>query len=153
MPSLGDFGVPKPPPESMTFGWFGMDVRVADDFGETTFIEWMDTYGDVENGTGAALVALMSLLRGLVHADDFDGFWRLSREHHQGAADFSALVWGVVGAIAGRPTERSGQSSPGPQPNEEESKVTFLRRVSAGRPDIEAGLMEAALARGPLVGT
>lgn len=153
MGTLGTFGTVRLVPEDQTFGWFGMDVRIAPDFGEITFIEWMDQYGDIEDGTGAALLALLSLLRGLVREDDFDEFWRLAKENRQTSADLTKLVWGVVEAIADRPTERSEPSSLGPQASGAESTVSFLRRVSAGRPDIEAGLMEAALARGQLTET
>lgn len=153
MASLGSFGVARPAPGAQTFGWFGMEVRVHPEFGETTFVEWMEEFGDVENGTARALYALSALLRGLVHPDDYDEFWSLSKANHQGSEEFSALVNDVVSAMAGRPTERSEESSSGPQPSGAESTVSFLRRVSAGRPDIEAGLMEAALARGQLTET
>lgn len=153
MGKLGTFGTPVPALPESTFGWFGAEMRIRADFGETTFMEWFEEYGHVEDGTGAALLALVKLLRGMVHEDDFDEFWALAKANRQGTAEFSALVWGIVEAIAARPTGRSEASSPGPQPSGEESKVSFLRRVSAGRPDLEAGLMETALERGELTGT
>lgn len=153
MGTLGSFGTVRQAPEDPTFEWFGMQVRVAADFGEITFIEWMDSYGDIEDGTGAALLALLALLRGLVHADDFDEFWSLAKRHRQTSEDLTRLVWGVVEAIAGRPTERSSESASGPQKSGDESTVTFLRRVSDGRPEIAAGLIETALARGEISGT
>lgn len=149
--NLGTYGTARPANDGFTFGWFGMDVRVADGFGEVTFIDWMDEYGDVEQGTARGLLALVALLRGLVHEDDFDEFWRLAKENRQNSADFSALIWGVVEGLADRPTEQSEPSSPGPAPSEEESTVTFLRRQANGRPDIEAGLVETAIERGELV--
>lgn len=151
MAKLGKFGTPTPPMPESTFEWFGMEVRVRTDFGETTLMEWFEEYGDVENGTGAAMLALVKLLRGLIHPDDFQEFWQLGKSNHQGTAEFSGLVWGVVEALAGRPTERSSESSDGPGQSKVESTVTFLRRATAGRPDLEAGLIETAIERGELV--
>jgi hypothetical protein len=150
MATLGSFGTSHAKAEDAepdTFEWFGADIRIRPEFGTLVWQDWNEEFGYIDADHPAAISSGKELFRRMVDERDFDQFWRLAIEHRQGNGDLSVLLQGVLGAVAGRPTQRPVESSTGPEASEAESKVAFLRQVSVGRPDIEGGLVEMALAR------
>lgn len=141
-----------PPDEYDTFPWFGAVIRIAPTFGELVWQDWVEEFGYLDADDPASLTSGKELFRRMIHEPDFEEFWALAVKHRQGNADMQRVMQAVLAGLAGRPTEGSGESSPGPEKSEAESTVAFLRRASAGRPEIEAGLIETALDRGALTG-
>jgi hypothetical protein len=139
--------------ESDSFPWFGSMIRVSPSFGQLVWTDWVEEFGYIDPDHPSAITAVKELMRRMVDEGDFTEFWRLALEHRQTNRDLSAVLHAVLGAQAGRPTSRPSDSSDGPGASGAESKVAFLRRASAGRPDIEGGLVEVAIHRGELAGT
>lgn len=142
-----------PGPEDVdSFPWFGAEIRVAASFGQLVWTDWVEEFGYIDPDHPSAITAVKELMRRMVAEDDFAEFWRLALQHRQTNRDLSGVMHAVLGAAAGRPTQRPSDSSDGPGASAAESKVAFLRRASAGRPDIEGGLVELAIHRGELTG-
>lgn len=146
MGSLGSLGTPRPA-RTDTFEWFGAAIRVNPDITDVTFAEFLEVASQYEDGTPEAFRVLRETMRMCVHPDDFDRYWALGLQHRQTTEDHAAVLKVVVEAAAGRPTQRSSGLSAGPAANEAESTPDFVKRVTAGRPDLELGIMEDQLAR------
>lgn len=153
MSRLGDFGqAVEAPAEPDTFGWFGVDVRVAEDFGELVFTDWVEEFGAVDEGDPKAVTATKQLMRRLVHQDDFESFWRLAVKNRQGSADLARLMQQVIEAVSARPTQSPTGSSGGRVSTVPSSKVgssspVIDRLEAAGRADLALVHVQAAEAR------
>jgi hypothetical protein len=124
---LGDF-TPAPAAgdtsEPLSFGWYGTQVRVHPEYGELTFLDFVEEVGDLSEDDPRALASAKSLMRQVVHPDDFDGFWRLARIHVKSQGQLAELNNQILAALAERPTGRPGDSSPGPTPTTPSSAGT-----------------------------
>jgi len=147
---LGDFGTVHEPIDD-TFGWFGTAVRVNPDWTDTLFTDWAEQFSNVDDEDATkALSASKVLMRNLIHAEDFDGFWAAVLRNRQTSADLAGLMNKVTEALADRPTQQPSDSSAG-----RGRTVAKLRGVSssaarleeAGRADLALVHIRAAEAR------
>lgn len=140
--NIGDLGRHvEPLPEDVTFDWFGTDVRVNPDFGELTYLDWMEMHSTIDENDPRAIVAMKSLMRDLIHPDDFDGFWATTKRNRQGLEPLMRLMQVIVEQVSARPTGQPSVSSGGQQNTVANSAGDSSRRViarmeSAGRPDL-----------------
>lgn len=141
-------------PDPRTFMWIDAEFRVADKIGLMPLMRFAKVAkSGVDSNEIEGLAAMYDLLRACIHPED----WARFEEHaDRQAADNDQLlevVGTVMRVVSERPTGRPSESSDGPSANEPESTVSFLRRASVGRPDLEAGLIEAAQHRGQIPDT
>lgn len=165
MASIGSFGTVHEPAED-DFDWFGSKIRVHPDVSDTLEVDFMEKaialdqqarafakeFPDREKMTSAdrqregeliaaAATLTKELVREVIHPDDFDLYWRLGRENRQEQQDHQAVVKGIIAAVGKGRGQSSGDSSSTPSATGGESEVDYLRRVTRGRPDLEAGLV------------
>jgi hypothetical protein len=150
MARIGDFGKVPELVEPDVFGWFGVDVRTNPDFSAAILVDFWERVGDLTDEDPRSIGEVKNMMRMVVHAEDFDVFWNASKSGRATMDDFMGLIKAMAEVKAERPTRRSADSSAGPPPNVDESKVSFLHRVTAGRPDLEVGLVADLQARGQL---
>jgi hypothetical protein len=147
MSRLGDFGAPmEAPVEEDTFGYFGAEIRVNGDFSDADLADFLEAASEVDEESPSAMVVLKQFMRTAIHADDFDTFWDLARKNHQTMQDRMAVVYQIMEAIAARPTQRSTDSSGGPQRTAPSSTDDLSSRVLArldGRPDLQVIVEDA----------
>lgn len=116
---LGDFTpeVVAEPEEDLSFGWFGATIRIGPEFGELVFTDWAEEFAGIDEDDVRGTYVNKILWRRLLHADDFEEFWRLAREHRQSSEDLARLFRRVNKVLTeqatGRPTQLPGDSSPG----------------------------------------
>lgn len=140
---------------SREFEWLGETYRAAERIGLMPLMRFAKVAkSGVDSHEIEGLAAMYDLLRACVHPED----WGRFEEHaDRQAADgdqilaavgsVMALVATPAGAEQDRPTQPLSGSSAGSESTGPESTVTFLQRVSAGRPDLEVGLMESVAAQ------
>lgn len=139
---LGDFGEERPELD-LTFGWFGRTMRVNPDASALQEIEFVDRASGYDEKDPRAYTAIKDQLRVALHPGDFDEFWGLALKYRQTQEDLMTVLHAVFAAIAGRPTGRPGDSSPGPRttpPRYESDPV--MERLS-GRPDLQLAVWRA----------
>lgn len=134
--------------DEFTFGWFGMDVRVAYDFGELVFTDWVEEFGGLKETDPRSITSVKELMRRIVHPDDFVEFWRLAVAHKQTSDKLAGLFNSILEAVADRPTERPSSSSSGPPATAPSSGGGSSSRVvdrlnAAGRPDLALAVVKA----------
>lgn len=142
MTSLGDFGTPREAYDE-TFGYFGATIRVHPDLSDLALIDFAvmgDSIDEETSGT-EAIGAVMSMLRAVVHPEDFDEFWSLSKANRQTVDDLTDVVEKLVVAVTERPTQRPSASSRGQRSTGERSEGDSSSRVvnrleEQGRPDL-----------------
>ena len=150
---LGIFGeAAAEPVEPDTFGWFGQELRVNPLAGDTTFVDFIEEYGEVDEKDPKAIVGTKKFLREIVHPDDFDVFWRLGRENGRTLQDFAEVAMQIIEGLVDRPTARSSDSSPGPSTIVENSMDDSYSRVireheQQGRPDLAVVYLHAQRAQ------
>jgi hypothetical protein len=124
------------PVEDITFEYFGENVRLSYDFGETVFVDWVEQWKDVDENEARTFTAVKDLMREVVHPDDFDTFWKLVRANKQGMVKLMELVAALVEATTERPTSQpadsvSGQPTTPPLSGDD----SFSRVIKNERPD------------------
>jgi hypothetical protein len=150
MTSLGSFGVEKPASEpvpeeeeqetgveELTFEWFGAVIRLTQTYDELQLVDLMESARYVDQEDPMALVVVKDTLRLIVHEDDFNGFWRLTRQNRQKIEDLAALIQQLVTAVTNRPTQPPSDSSAGRSPTVVNSPVASATQASRGRPDLQ----------------
>lgn len=150
MGSLGDFGVERPAVDE-TFGWFGAEIRVHPDLSDLAIVDLfasMATVRDLDDSEGAeaAIGAISSIARLLVHPDDIGQFWELTRVHRQTMEDIVTLAMNVLAAMSGRPTQLPSDSSDGQRTTgttSEGASSSPALRLLEGRPDLQAAVVMA----------
>lgn len=147
--SLGDF-TPEAIDESeeLSFGWFGATIRTGPEFGDAVFSDWAEEFTNLKEDDARAGYANKVLWRQLLHAEDFEEFWRLTRVHRQTSEDLGRLFAGLMAEITGRPTRRPADSSAGPAsttPNSADisSERAIARLEAQGRPDLALAVVRA----------
>jgi len=149
---LGDLGT-QHSDEEISFGWFGVDIRVDPGFGQILVNEWVAEYGELdEDNLVKASGATQQLMRMLVCEEDFDRFWSLAKKHNQNDSDFSTIMEKVIEAQADRPTQQPSDSSAGRKLTAAKSKGGFsspaIERLEAsGRADLAVIHAQAERAR------
>lgn len=144
---LGDFGEERPELD-LTFGWFKHTLRVNPDASLLQEVDFVDQAMKVDQSDPRVMVLLKDQMRLIVHADDFDEFWELTLKHRQQPDDLQKLQVALFETMAGHPTGRPGDSSPGPrttQPksgSEPEPPDPVMERYR-GRPDLQLAVWRA----------
>lgn len=167
---IGDLGTVKPPID-LTFRYFGETFRVHPTASDLDLVEFMVDAGeievDAEDETERKLAevkgmhALGRYLKRLVHPDEFQRFWNLSKEHGQGLTDILITAQSIMSAVADFPTGLPAASSGG-QPNtppksspvsslearrERSSEAALAHFGAKGRPDLQLMVETARTAR------
>jgi len=148
MTSLGDFGVSRPAHEA-DFGYFGSVVRVHPDLSDLTLIEFMEVAVAIDTmPTSGAMGAVSTMLRSLVHPEDFAEFWSTAKANRQRVEDLTALAEALIESVTDRPTERPSDSSDGPPSTDENSPAVSFSPVvrdleRRGRPDLALMVVQA----------
>jgi hypothetical protein len=159
MVNLGSLGTEHEPLD-ISFDWFGTKIRAAPLISDTLGVDFaeraagiqvpdeLESMNDedmtpeqlltVKRALHEATVATKGLVREAIHPEDFDIYWRIGREHGQLMDDHMRVVKAIVSLVG---KERSTSSRDSSTTTESESPESFVRRVSAGRPDREIGLM------------
>jgi hypothetical protein len=165
--NLGNLGVEREPID-MEFGWFGQTIRVHPDASDMEFTAWLedvagvnfdpDDPADLDPSTGKdAVVALMRFMRGQIHPDDFDMFWKTAQAHRQTTLDLMAVSMRIVEAVSGFPTGQPSGSSHGPDgtpprspdvsrsapDSRRDRAVTTALEYTKGRPDLQLAIVQA----------
>lgn len=129
MPDFGELGVPHAR-DADTFGWFGNQMRVGPGFSELRLIDFLDKAGEIdEEDEVAAMKALQSFLRSIVHPEDWPIFWAAALDNGQGIEDLMGVVRKLTEGLTNRPTRRRAGSSPGRRGTGANSKADSSSRV------------------------
>ncbi len=136
---LGDFGTKRDPIDA-TFGYFGRTIRVNPYAGPNDMIDFLEDAQAMSADDPRQVTMIKSLFRSLINADDFDLFWRTSRENFQQAEDLMRTYQQVLEGVTNRPSVPRSDSSPGPSTTEPVSRPGYSP-APAGR---EGALWEAA---------
>lgn len=135
--SLGSLGTPHEPVD-LTFDYFGVVIRVNPNASDLDLVGFMLEAADVEAvDEQKAMQATARYLKGLIHEDDWDTFWRTAKANRQVLPDLLLLGETIVEAVSGIPTERPTDSADGPQTTNLKSKGTSHSRAG-GDPQTEA---------------
>ena len=113
----GQFGTIRPEVK-LAFPYFGETIRVhpyASDIEWTAFIDSMKDVPAEQVNDMAVLDETMKYVRGQIHPDDWDLFYRTATANHQNSVDLVALAQDIVSVVAGFPTGRPSDSPDGPQ--------------------------------------
>jgi hypothetical protein len=144
MAKLGDFGTrrevqePVEGMEEVTFGWFGMEVRLAQHYNQVKLMNLMEAARTVDREDPMAMVVIKDTLRVLVHPADFNMFWHLAEAEDQEMEDLAKLIQAIFEAMVRRPTQPLPDSSPGQRATPASSPADSPTPVSLGRPDLQA---------------
>lgn len=141
MAHLGDFGEAPPEMEVDTFNFFGASLRINPELSDLSFVDFIEMHGALDGNDPTAMVAIKDFLRGVVHPEDFDEFWTLSKKNRQRLDDLAPIAMGLIEAVTGRPTEGSSDSSSGPSATGASSMDASYSRViqeheAEGRSDL-----------------
>jgi hypothetical protein len=121
--SLGDLGTPHEPVD-LTFNYFGVVIRVNPTASDLDLIGFMLESADVETvDENKAMQATARYLKGLVHEDDWETFWRTAKANRQVLPDLLLLGENIVEAVSGVPSEPPSVSSGGRQTTAPKSKA------------------------------
>ena len=101
--------------------------------------------------------AVAQAIRGQVHPDDWDRFFKTARANRQFVMDLMALSKQISEMVAGFPTGQQSVSSPTPPVTDRKSRRGSLRRADAtarsamrqleGRPDLQMAVVAAHKAK------
>jgi hypothetical protein len=124
--SIGSLGTPREPITDLEFDFFGIIIRVNETASDLDLVGFMldsAALGDVELNSQKAMIATSNYLRGLIHPDDWDTFWRQARANRQNMEDLMALGQQIVEAVAeGFPTMPSSESGSGQESTPQSSR-------------------------------
>lgn len=122
--SLGTLGTPHDAIDA-SFDYFGVVVRVHPNAGDLELIEFMMDAAQVDAlDQMKAMASISRYLKGLVHPDDWDVFWRTAKANRQTMDDLMMLGQRIVSEASGFPTQPHTGSSGGQSTIEPRSKVT-----------------------------
>lgn len=163
--SLGSLGTPHDPVD-LTFDYFGVVIRVSPTASDLDLVGFMLEAAEVEAvDEQKAMQATARYLKGLIHVDDWDTFWRTAKANRQVLPDLLLLGESIVEAVSEVPTERPSDSVGGPQTTPSKLKERSssgagakddagaastrraLKLVPEARPDIKEFLVLAQEAR------
>jgi hypothetical protein len=139
---LGDLGGEPRADLDVTFGYFGHTVRVNPHLSDLVMLDFMTKAADLDEDSTEAMGAMTALLRGVVHADDWETFWAAAIGARQGIDDLMRVCMGVIEAVADRPTVPPSDSSGGPPSTDTRSaavssSAAIQRQLEQdGRPDL-----------------
>ena len=130
--NIGELGTPRPPVD-LSFNYFGVVIRVNESASDLDLIGFMLEAAGIERvDEQRGMVAISNYLRGLVHPEDWDTFWRQARANRQNMEDLMVLGQRIVEAAAGFPTQQSSGSPPGPPTTGQNSGGASSSRASSG---------------------
>lgn len=169
MASLGSFGTEREPLD-LDFNWFGETIRVNPDASDLDFMEFMQNAENIElpddlegltasqqaavmNTMTAVTTAMNAFVRGQIHPQDWERFWRTAKAHRQQNSDLMQLSRDITAAVARFPTGRSSgsgttPSTTSPKSSAAASSTARRERVTGhalellkGRPDLKLALI------------
>ena len=92
-----------------------------------------------ESNQMAGIVAMKTLLRDCFEPAEFDRFWAVARKQRADGEKLMAFIAALASGEAGRPTQRSSDSSDGPSdilPSSESRLAELATERWSGRPDL-----------------
>jgi hypothetical protein len=164
---LGSFGTRREAVEA-DFEYFGETIRVHPDASDLYQAELMIVASGIDVGeidlndpnswtaeqataVQKANDAAVNALRGVIHPDDWDLFFKTAQANRQQTLDLMALSKQVTEAVAGFPTGQPSGSSAGRQNTKQKSKAASSARrglkALEGRPDLQMAVVKAYEAR------
>lgn len=155
---LGIFGTSHEADEEETFQYFGTPIRINPEASSLDYMDFMEVAASVEYKQGddeatakaniKAIIAIKDYLRSLIHEDDFDTFWALSKKHRQQLDDLMKLSQDLMAAVTGVPTKESRDSAHGDSSTDSNLKVGSYTpseeeafKLLEGREDLQRALM------------
>ncbi len=152
---LGDLGTVREPLE-LTFGYFGLVVRVHPDVGDLDLVEFMMNASGVDEADQVqGMLALGRYLKNLVHPDDWHTFWAAAKGNRQSLKDLMFTAHTILEAVTeettgfptGQPSASSGgrQSTAAKSPGGSSSRDTTRQALQLlkGRPDLQVAVLRA----------
>lgn len=149
---LGELGTVHASTE-LTFGWFGLTVRVGETAGDLQFIEFIEHAMTLDaDDQVEGMKAVMAYLHELVHPDDWDVFWGAAKANRQTFEDLMNVAKAIVEVTSGFPTGRPHASSGGRSTIKRKFKGGSSSQGRAlkllkGRPDLKMAVWQADQAR------
>ncbi len=149
MKNLGKFGKEKEALEA-SFDYFDETIRVNPSISEVALMDLTEEGMEIKEDDPRALVIIKDYIRSVVHPEDFDKFWAVSRRERQGIQDLMEIAQSLIEAVAERPTGQPQTSSGGRRRTRRKSKHRSSHpafRVLDGRPDLQESVAMALEAR------
>jgi hypothetical protein len=149
---LGDLGGEVREGCSYPFTWLGREWHTHPDLSMLAEVDLVEKALELDEGDPRQMTFIKDQMRLVVHEDDFDQFWEVARKSGQEIDDFQQLTGAIFAGIAGRPTGRPDDSSPGPQTtgpksaDDSSSEDAVIQRRLAGRPDLQLAVYQADVA-------
>lgn len=138
--SIGSLGTPHDEIDA-TFEYFGLVVRVNPSAGDLELMEFLMEAAEVEEVDQRKSMATISrYLKGLVHPDDWDTFWRQAKAHRQNIDDLMSLGQKIIESVSGFPTEQRSPSSGGRSKTTQRSKAASPSQDGSRKADVERAL-------------
>lgn len=130
--SLGSLGTPHAEIDA-SFDYFGVVVRVHPSAGDLELIEFMMEAADVDAlDQMRAMASISRYLKGLIHPDDWDVFWRTAKANRQTMDDLMMLGQRIVQDASGFPTQPPTASSGGRTSTAQRLKAVSPSAAGAG---------------------
>lgn len=142
---LGELGVEHADVD-LTFGYFGVKIRVNPTLSEFVMVEFMDQASRVDENDPRAVTMTKDFIRALIHEDDFEEFWKIARSRRQGSTDIQKMAAKILESVSGRPTGLPSDSASG-QPetivNLKDDSYERAMQAREGRPDLQLAIVQA----------
>lgn len=111
--SMGNLGTPHEVVD-LTFDYFGIVIRVNPTASDLDLVGFILEAADVEEvDENKAMQATARYLKGLIHDDDWDTFWRTAKANRQNLPDLLLLGEKIVEEVTEVPTAPPSDSSGG----------------------------------------
>lgn len=148
--SIGSLGTPHEEIDA-TFDYFGVVVRINPAAGDLELMEFLMEAAEVEEvDQRKSMGAISRYLRGLVHPDDWDTFWRAAKANRQTIQDLMILGQQLIEAVSGFPTEQPAPSTDGRGRTAQRSKAASSSRGTGRKRDVQRALQVVPEDRGDL---
>ncbi len=145
--SLGSLGTPHEAVD-LTFDYFGVIIRVNPTASDLDLVGFMLEAAEVDEvDENKAVQATARYLKGLIHTDDWDTFWRQAKANRQVLPDLLKLGEKIVEAVSEVPTVSPTGSFGGRQTTNSKSKAASSSRKAPPRAAVLAHAKDVAETR------
>lgn len=136
--------------EPLTFDYFGEELRVSPDLTDADLLDFLEMQADLKADDPKAGAIVKAFMRTVIHADDFERFWALGKQHRQSVEERSTTAFKLIEAAVQTPTAPSlGLSDGRPKTDvnlTDDSSLRAQQRLeNKGRADLAVAVLQRRL--------
>lgn len=133
--------------DPLTFDYFGEELRVSPDLTDADLLDFLEMQSDLAADDPKAGPIVKAFLRTVIHADDFDRFWALGKQHRQSVEERSTTAFKLIEAAVKTPTAQPSGSLGGLPKTDgnstDDSSLRAQRRLEEkGRADLAVAVLQ-----------